>query len=172
MKKYLLLFTVLLLIGVTSCQKKTDIAREKEAIMAVIQAESETARDGNFEGITSCYVQDELNTRLTVSEESYSIITGWDELVKLFEPFKSNAEQDYSNLKVSKENAVIKVMGNTAWLICDNIWKGEIDSSDFKSETLQVTFLEKVEGEWKISFAAWIAKPKPADVVEEPQAEE
>ncbi len=140
--------------------------------MAVIQAESETARDGNFEGITSCYVQDELNTRLTVSEESYSIITGWDELVKLFEPFKSNAEKDYSNLKVSKENAVIKVMGNTAWLICDNNWNGELDGSDLKSETLQVTFLEKVEGEWKISFAAWIAKPEPAAVVEEPQAAE
>ncbi|MBE0679432.1 MAG: nuclear transport factor 2 family protein [Bacteroidales bacterium] len=170
MKKYLLLFTAFILIASTSCQKKVDIEKEKEAIMAVIQAESETARDGDVDGLISCYIQDEYNTRLILQSDTGYIITGWEKLAQLFVMFKSNAELDYSNISVSKENAVIKVMGNTAWVICDNIWKGIYNQNEINSETYQITFLEKVDGEWKFSFVAWIAKPEPAAVTEEPEA--
>ena len=170
MKKYFLLFAAIMLIAGTSCQQKVDIEKEKEAIMKVVQAESETARNGDVDGLKSCYIQDEYNTRLNVGRESYNIITGWEQLGEMFGPFEENAQGDFGNLIISKENAVIKVMGNTAWLICDNVWKGVVDGNELKSDNIQITFLEKVDGAWKFSFAAWIVKPEPAAVTEETEA--
>jgi len=161
-KNAVLLFVCILFMTCVSCQKKVDVQKEKEAIMAVINAESETARIGDVPGLTSFYVQDEYNTRFMLGKESYQIITGWDELGPFLEQFKANAEIDDSSISFTKENAVIKVMGNTAWVICDNNWKvmrGEVLT---RAESIQITFLEKPEGEWKISFAAWIPKPVPA----------
>jgi len=161
-KNAVLLLVCLLFMTGVSCQKKVDVQKEKEAIMAVINAESETARIGDVAGLTSFYVQDEYNTRFMLGKESYQIITGWDELGPFLEQLRANAEIDASSISFTKENAVIKVMGNTAWVICDNNWKvmrGEVLT---RSESIQITFLEKPEGEWKISFAAWIPKPVPA----------
>ena len=59
-----------------------------------------------------------------------------------------------------KENMVIKVTGNTAWLTCDNIWEWTIDGNKGGYSNIQVTFLEKIKGEWKISFAAYYSKPQ------------
>lgn len=154
-----------------NCQSQVDVEAEKEAILAVIQAESESARDGDYEKLISLYIQDDLQTRLNLGSESYSIQTGWDELGPLFERYK-DPEVDRSGLRVSKENPVIKVTGNTAWIICDNIWEGEVDGEAVSWGGLQVTFLEKVEGEWKFSFAAWLRKPEPPEEAEEPEAEE
>jgi hypothetical protein len=172
MRKQLLLFAAIALVAGTSCQRKVDVKKEKEAIMRVIQTESETARDGNFERLAACYIQDEYNTRLNYSQDSYKIITGWDQVKPLLESFKGNAGQDFSNIKITKDNAIIKVMGNTAWLICDNIWKGIYEGAEIYSDNIQITFLEKVDGEWKISFAAWLTKPEPKVAEEIPDKTE
>ncbi|MCU0379030.1 MAG: nuclear transport factor 2 family protein [Bacteroidales bacterium] len=156
--------------GGSSCQKKVDIQKEKEAIMAVINAESETARIGDVEGLKACYVPDEYNTRFMISKEEYQIITGWDKLGPFFDQFQANAEVA-STMSFVKENPVIKVMGSTAWVICENKWTVKQDTSEFKVESIQITFLEKADGAWKFSFAAWIPKPEPPepDTSEQPQ---
>ena len=173
MRKYFIYLCVIALIAGTSCQQKIDVEKEKEAIMKVIQTESESARDADYEGLVGCYIQDESNTRLTVSQDSYKIYSGWDQSSALLESLvKANEGYDYSGIKISKENAIIKVMGNTAWLICDNIWKGTYEGTEVESDNIQITFLEKVDGEWEISFATWIPKPEPEVVKETPDIEE
>jgi len=161
MRTYLLFFSAIALIAGNSCQPKIDVEKEKEAIMKVIQTESETARDANFEGLAACYIQDELNTRLDYSLKNYAVTTGWENVKKILESVTANTGQDYSGIKITKDNAIIKVMGNTAWLICNNNWKGTFGGAEVEVENIQVTFLEKVDGSWKISFAAWISKPEP-----------
>ncbi len=173
MKKYALLFGAIALIAGNSCTQKIDYEMEKEAIMKVVQTESENARDGNYEGLISCYIQDEFNTRLNMESGNFSIIKGWDKLLPYFELFKSSMEgSGYSGVTISKENAIVKVIGNTAWLICDNIWKGTYEGKEVKSDGIQITFLEKADGKWKISFAAWIDKPEPEVVSETPEKAE
>jgi hypothetical protein len=169
MKRYYLLLFALILIAGSSCQKKIDIEKEKQAIMAVVKAESEAARLGNPDGLMSCYIQDEYNTRLNVNADDYKIITGWDKLAPLFKEYTPNPEVDTTKISFTKENAVIKIMGNTAWLICDNAWKMKTEEGEQKAESIQITFLEKVDGVWKFSFAAWINKPEPKVVTEEPK---
>jgi hypothetical protein len=164
MKRYCLLLFAFILIAGSSCQKKVDIEKEKQAIMAVVKAESEDARIGNVDGLISCYIQDEYNTRLNVNADDYKIITGWDKLAPLFKGLAPSTEYDTTKISFTKENAVIKIMGNTAWLIC------EAPEGETKWGNIQVTFLEKVDGVWKFSFAAWITKPEPKVVTGEPEA--
>lgn len=170
MKKYLLLFAAIIMASGNSCEKKVDIEKETQAIMAVINAESETARVGDVSGLKSCYVQDEYNTRFTLGKDNYEILTGWDKLSPFFDGFKANAEMDNGVMTFTKENEVVKVTGNTAWVICDNNWKMKTGEGEQKVESIQITFLEKVDGVWKFSFAAWIPKPEPEVAVAEPEA--
>ncbi|MBN1132566.1 MAG: hypothetical protein JXR52_01470 [Bacteroidales bacterium] len=160
MKKILISSIVLISIVTFSCQTESSIEKEKQAIMSVIQNESEFARDGNVEGLVDLYVQDEYNTRIIVNPESYYTLSGWDTLGSFFEQYKDRDEMDLSGINVSKENPIIKIMGNKAWLICDNIWEGTYEGEYLKNESIQVTFLEKVNGSWKISFAGWTFKPE------------
>ncbi len=58
-----------------------------------------------------------------------------------------------------KGNLIIKVTGNSAWILCDNIWEYEYNNVAEKQTNMQIAFFEKVNGEWKFSFDAFIQKP-------------
>jgi hypothetical protein len=158
----------------TACQPKVDIAKEKEAIMAVINQESQAALDRNPEALKALYIQDEMNTRVNLSPDTCIILKGWSELEPKLDSYKPDTtfSRIYKNIKFSKENARIKVTGNTAWVLCDNIWQGDIEGKPMKVEGLQITFLEKVNGQWKFSFAAWLSKPNKEAENEEEEEEE
>jgi len=168
MKRFSVPLALLLAIVALSCQETIDLDKEKKAILDVIQKESEFARDGRHEDFISLYVQDEYNTRIIFNQDSLDIITGWEKLGPFFERYKQATDEDYSWVTISKENPVIKVTGNTAWVICDNIWKGRFEGEEMKRESVQVTFLEKTDGTWKFSASVWIVKP---DSEEEPEEE-
>jgi len=65
------------------------------------------------------------------------------------------------NPRNTKENIILKVTGNTAWSICDNIWEFEFNNEPQKMKNIQIAFFEKINGEWKNSFNAFVAGPKP-----------
>ncbi|MEZ5012146.1 MAG: hypothetical protein R2744_11440 [Bacteroidales bacterium] len=136
--------------------------------MAVIQSESELARDGNVEGLKSLYQQDGLNTRININANSYSILTGWDKVGANFDKYAANAGTDLNSATITKENPIIKVNEESAWVLCDNTWEGVYQGENFVMNNLQLTFLEKVEGEWKISLVAWLDKQEtPEELPEE-----
>ena len=51
----------------------------------------------------------------------------------------------------------LKLMRNTAWLICDNIWKWEENGESKEQGNYQISFLEKINGKWKFSFNAFVS---------------
>lgn len=175
MKKYVLVLFALILLAGTSCQEKSDIEKEKEAIMAVIQEEGDAAAEFDMERLTAVHVQDSQDTRFSLGENNYTIITGWDEIKSYFEEAWSEMDiTEYENVKNLKENVILKVMDGCAWLICDNIWKWNYEGEPGGFDNIQITFLEKIEGEWKISFTAFVTKPEPEDEedVDEEEIEE
>ncbi len=170
MKKTLLtLFAIILLAG-TACQEKIDIEKEKEAIMAVIQEEGDAAAAMDMERLLAVHVQDNLDTRLQTRENDYTIYAGWNEIKALF---KSWEESGWSveNPKNFKENVILKVTDGSAWLICDNIWKWTYEGEPGGMDNIEITFWEKIEGKWKISFTAYITKPEPEKEVEKGEGE-
>jgi hypothetical protein len=138
-----------------SCQK-TDQEREKEAILAVLEEESAATLAGDFDRYKATHVHDDLETRIEMGIHSYRVYRGWDEISKTMSDYiVGNTNTGGVN---RKENLIIKVNGNSAWLTCDNIWDSSTSPGEILYNNLQIVFLEKIKGEWKISFSAYYTK--------------
>ena len=158
----------------TSCQEKIDIEKEKEAIIKALYEEVEAFAAFDMESLSALHIQDESDTRLAGTK----VYSGWNEIETLLKSYIERNKNDTisENFRNEKENIKLKVTGNNAWVICDNTWKWDSEGEPFEAENIQITFLEKIEGKWKISFTAYVAKSEPEEVVaegeEEPETEE
>jgi hypothetical protein len=171
MKNYLLLLAGTALIAGTACQEQVDIEKEKEAIVKVLYEEGKAFAANDIEGVFALHVQDELSTRYDGNE----IYAGWDKIKSMYEAYIEANTQDtvntWTNPRNEKENIIVKVTGNTAWLICDNIWKFEFNNEPQEWSNIQIAFLEKLNGDWKFAFNAFISPPPAAEDTEESPAE-
>jgi hypothetical protein len=155
------IFAVLLFAG-TSCQQAVDIEKDKEAILAILNAEGDAALAKDIEWISDKYVQDELTTRLEMGQYGYNRYEGWEEVEGLLGDFLGGEGSIGGDNPVNrKENVILKVMENSAWLTCDNIWEWTIEGETGGYNNIQIMFFEKVKGDWKISFSAYYTKPNP-----------
>ena len=152
MKKYLwTLFAIILLAG-TSCQEKIDIEKEKKAIIAVIEEETVAFIARDYDRLVANYVQDETNIRLQASKSGYSYYVGWEELSSRFKLYFENNPEPGTG-KAVKTNYKIKVYKESAWAVFEN--EGFHSAGRFTELTgkgIDVRFLEKVNGEWKIVY--------------------
>lgn len=150
------LFVLAAVIG-TSCQPKVNIEKEKEAILAVILEEADAIMELDKDRVYATHIRDSSEKRLELGVYGYTIYDGWEEIDAMVGDYFDG--QPDENFNISKENVEIKVAGTGAWLICDNVisW-GAAETRDGYSN-IQITFLEKVKGAWKISFTAYYNKP-------------
>lgn len=154
MKKYVLTLFALIMLAGTSCKETIDTEKEKEAILQVLLDEGKTFAVHDMEGLSALHIQDETALRLQGGENVYQ---GWNDIKTLFEGYMEyNKENPGLNIKNEKENVITKVFGNTAWTVCDNIWKWDENGKTSGFNNKQLTFLEKVNGDWKISCVAFI----------------
>lgn len=154
------LIVISLLVGV-SCEKTPDIDKEVAAIMSVIQREGNAHATHDLDGLQNVYIHDSLTVRAHTRKNNYSILKGWDSVNSLFESWMTMDMSNYKNLVNSKENVIIKVIDDCAWLICDNDWDFEYEGNPITDSEIQITFLEKIDNEWKISFNSIVTKPGP-----------
>ena len=157
MRRYFLPLFALAMLVATSCQPKVNVEKEKEAILAVILEEADAFESMDKDRVFATHIQDSEEKRLELGVYGYRIYDGWEELGTLLGDYLDAEATE--NVKISKENVQIKVAGTAAWLICDNVlqWGGGDDIDGYTN--IQITFLEKVKGEWKISFSAYYNKP-------------
>jgi ketosteroid isomerase-like protein len=158
MKNHLWTLSTIILLASTSCQQQIDIEKEREAIIKVLHEFEDSFAAFDMENLSEAHVQDESDTRLAGTE----LHQGWNEIETLLNSYiEYNKKEPFGeNFRNEKENIRLKVTGNTAWAICDNIWKWE----DAKGEpggfqNIHISFLEKIDGEWKFSFNAYVASP-------------
>ena len=156
MKKYLFVLIAFSFLAGASCQEKIDIEKEKEAIIKVLYEEGERFNAFDLEGITALHITDESATRY--NGEVYS---GWDDIESLYKGYIArNKVIGDNNSRNEKDNILIKVTGNNAWVICDNIWKWEENGEENSNLNKQIAFLEKINGKWKFAFNAFVAIPE------------
>ena len=156
MKKIFLIIIALLFLSCYSCQKKTDIEKEKAAVIEALNAEGSRFAANDLAGVFALHIQDSTATRL----DGYRIYKGWDEIESLYKSYvaANSLDTSWTNPRNIKENVICKVTGNTAWLICDNIWKYEYIGKPVEWSNVQIAFFEKVDGKWKFSFNAFVPK--------------
>lgn len=153
------IFAILLFAG-SSCQQAVDIEKEKEAILAVLKEEGEAALSKDKEAMFALHVQDEFETRLEMGQYGHTRYNGWEEVQGLLGDYLSGEDElGGDNPENTRENVVIKVTGNTAWLVSDNKWEWTVDGIKEGYTNINITFFEKIKGEWKISFAAYYNLP-------------
>jgi hypothetical protein len=136
-----------------SCQP--DIEKENESVMSVLMAEADALLAADFDAFKALHTQGELETRIEMGIYGYSVYKGWDKVSDLIRDFlKEGASEDVVN---TKENCIVHVSGKSAWVTCDNVWFDR-SSQEIFYNNLQIAFLEKQGGSWKISFSAYYTK--------------
>jgi hypothetical protein len=143
--------------AVTGCEKAIDYEKEKAAIIAVMEKETQTYIDRDFEGMFSTHVQDSLNMRLTAGADNYVFAEGWENVSRHMTG--DQTEDDLGpdlHITVEKSNYRMKIYPGSAFVVCDQKWITQYDDDVVEMNSIQVRFLEKIDGEWKISFVSFI----------------
>ena len=144
------------LLFIASCapvEEPIDIEKEKEAIKAIVETESNSYYARDMESQFACFVQDESLTGVLAGKDGF--YSGWE---MISEVYKNNYEQwpESSVLKVKNENYKIKVYTETAWAVYDEYYVYKNDSMGTGPRSIR--FLEKVDGEWKIVLASMLSR--------------
>lgn len=156
--KYTILFAfVLAAFAFTACEQAIDYEKEKAAIIAVMEKETQTYIDRDFEGMFSTHVQDSLNMRLTAGPSAVVFAEGWEDVSRHMTG--DQTEDDLGpdlHITVEKTNYRMRIYPHAALVVCNQKWATDYDGDIVEMNSIQVRFLEKPEGEWKISFVSFI----------------
>lgn len=166
--RYTVLFLlVMVAIVFPGCKQSIDYDQERAAIISVINRETDAYLARDFEAVYDCHVHDSLNMRLTAGADNYVFLQGWDQVSK---HLSSDETEDDLNpdlhITVKKSNYRMKIYPNSAFVVCDQKWISSYENDTTTIKSIQVRFLEKIEGEWKISFVSWIGTSGYSDLEE------
>ena len=147
------LFSALVLMLIISgCKPKTNLAKEEEAIKSVINSETQAWIDRDPEKMKEYYIQDEYQTRVNIQDSVYMISTGWDKRSTAIDTLAKYADWiGVDQFKVGKDFLVIKVMGRTAWAILRETQDMTFNGSPATAVAIIYIVLEKEKKDWKIS---------------------
>jgi hypothetical protein len=152
----------------SGCVQKQESSIEESAVIALLKEESQLAIDGNLEGLLSLYVQDDKNARLTITKSVSSMITGWESIREHQEILLESDWAKWEDKTCEKENIWVKVNGNSAWVVCDNVWNWRQGGQKKRFQNIQITVCEKLDETWKIAFQAFLRDPEHMDVLNIP----
>lgn len=132
-----------------------DTDRERDAIIAVIEAETLDFYSRDFDAWSNHWLQDEGTRRLGMlvgGQIGYH--EGWSAsaaiVVRIMEQFP-NPNPEAARL-IRRENLNLRIAGDMAWVSFDQYGPDTGDPFDSRGLSHQVRILEKHDGEWKIAF--------------------
>lgn len=155
-------FTILFALAIfvlpfTGCEQALDYEKEKAAIIEVMNKETQTYIDRDFEGMYSTHVQDSTNIRLTAGADNYVFAEGWEDVSKHMTGDETEDDLGIDlHITVEKTNYRMKICPSSAFVVCDQKWISAFDDDTTAINSIQVRFLEKIDGEWKISFVSFL----------------
>lgn len=156
--RYTILFVLAIAaVAFNGCEQAIDYEAERAAIIGVMEKETQTYIDRDFDGMFSTHVQDSLNMRLTAGADNYVFAQGWEDVSRHMtgDQTEDNLGPDI-HITVEKTNYRMKIYPQSAFVVCDQKWTSQYEDDVVEINSIQVRFLEKVEGEWKISFVSFI----------------
>ena len=151
MKNHSLLLSVFVCLSLISCQEKIDVAKETEAIKAVIINETTAFDNQQYDAVIETLAQDSLFTRMTTGKTEYTEVVGWDNMSKWYKEFAVADLSDYS-VERDRFNWNIKIYPGSAWVVYDQITRYTYEGNKDYRQTKEIRFLEKKNGEWKIIY--------------------
>lgn len=157
MRNIICLFCIAMVLVVCGCQQTIDIEQEKAAIIELINNETNAFVDYDFEGVASFYSKDSLNIRLSAGRDDYNFLEGWENVANhLKGQIEDEEVPSDSHVSVEKSNYRMKIYPESAWVLCDEKWTYRYTTDTVEINSIQVRFLEKIDGEWKIAFLSFV----------------
>ena len=156
--KYTILFALIIAVfTISGCEEALDIEKEKAAIIAVMEKETQTYIDRDFEGMFSTHIQDSTNIRLTAGADNYVFAEGWEDVSRHMTGDETEDDLGIDlHITVEKTDYRFKICPQSAFVVCNQKWTSSFDDDVIEIKSIQVRYLEKVDGEWKISFVSFI----------------
>ena len=154
MKKIILsLFAILLIAGCTPPKEEIDIAKEEEAIKALIKEEVARFLDRDYTSEADFVKNADYVTTVHNNGNSHNQTVGWD---SIFVGLKKLSEMDgwqyVTNNKIEQKDFHIKVYDKVAWAVYYVQNTGEYKGEPWDNTSSRVTFLEKVDDNWKMAL--------------------
>jgi hypothetical protein len=118
----------------------------------VIENETNSFFNRDFEQQKQSFRMDENLVALYAGKNNVGEYVGWESIEEAYNNIYDQSP-DPTNKKITFDNYRIKVFPESAMAIYDQV--EHADNGD-QQVTKSVRFLEKVNGEWKISFYSWI----------------
>lgn len=164
MKKYLhSLIAVCLLAGI-SCQQETDIEKEKEAIIAVIEEEWDAWFKFDIDRLNAIWYQGASSRKIDVCKYcGTNEFIGWDDISKENKRMVIPTPEKIENRKkltAQFTNYDINVFGNTALAYHESTWSGLRSGEPFHFEEHRILHFQKIDGEWKIDLLTHYTFPE------------
>ncbi len=144
-------FAVLLITGCTPPMEEIDVTKEEVAIMAVLEEELKLFLNRDYNAEAEFVKSADYVRTINNSGNFHNQTVGWD---SIFVDLKRFSEQEgwqhTTNLNLEMTDFNIKVYNEVAWAVYNlhNTWEYKGEPYDTKQS--RVTFLEKVDGQWKI----------------------
>jgi ketosteroid isomerase-like protein len=153
MKKVIFPFLLLFILIFSACEEKLDVNKEKEAIIAALNGESDAYLARDSAKWMSYWVQDESTLRVDAGKESYSV-ANWKQLHESVMASMNNDTifVNYKDMKFTKSDYNIKVCEDCAWAYFNEKFTATYKGEPVETEDMQLRILEKVDGQWKIAF--------------------
>ena len=152
MKKLIFSFFAFLLItGCTPPMEEIDVAKEEEAIKAVIEGEINASFDGDYETWTNFFAHKPYTFWLQASQGGYLCWKGWEEISSkakdLFKP-----DREGSIIYEGSYEYTIRVYKDAALVTFKSKITGKVEDESINYDGIEVRSLEMQDGEWKITY--------------------
>ncbi len=156
-------FIVYVVIGLallfSSCQRKVDIDKEKEAIRAVIEAEKKGFFDKSLEQMAATWVQKPSSVKMYMSQEGEMDLFGWVSINERSKQEIARIDSEYENVHLEFSDFQFNIYETNAWVIFKAKWDLTYKGESTLWEQTRIMAFEKVDREWKITLMAIYAVP-------------
>jgi hypothetical protein len=140
-----------------------DFEKEKAAIIAVLEGESEAFWKKDFEKYASYWVHaDHIRTAGWWEAGGVTIVEGWDERARRTKEYMAQSpELNATATQVRRENINLRIFNDVAWMTFDQYGEDTGDTlMDMPGRSRETRIFEKVDGEWKIAYLGWLLEGK------------
>jgi len=144
-------FAVCLIAGCTPPKEEIDVAKEEEAIKALIKEEVARFLDRDYTSEADFVKNADYVTTVHNNGNSHNQTVGWDSIFVGLKKFSElDGWQYVTNFKIEQKDFHIKVYDKVAWAVyyVHEYW--EYKGEPWDNTNSRVTFLEKVGDNWKI----------------------
>ena len=151
MKKIIIsFFAILLITGCTPPTEEIDVAKEEEAIKALIEKEISLHVDRDYDEEMEIFKKADDIMVINNPGRNHNQVVGWDSIyVGNKRYLEHEAWKDVTNYKVECTDFNIKVYDKVAWAVYYTQGSWEYKGEPYDSKVAKITILEKVDDNWK-----------------------